>query len=117
MRCPDASLIVVWLALSSCLPAEPSVHNGVPDGFARRVWQTQDSLPENTVQSFAQTFDHYFWIGTTGGLVRFDGVHLTVFDRDNTPALRDNGIFCLTVSRDGTLWMALLQTDGMFLVT
>jgi len=84
-----------------------------PDGYARRVWQTQDGLPENTVQAFAQTPDHYFWIGSGGGLARFDGVRFTVFDRDNTPSLHENGIFCLAVSRDGALWIG---TDGGGLV-
>jgi ligand-binding sensor domain-containing protein/signal transduction histidine kinase len=79
------------------------------DGYTRRVWQTQDGLPENTVQAFAQTPDHYLWIGTSGGLVRFDGARFVVFDRGNTPEIHENSIFCLTVSRDGTLWAG---TDG-----
>ena len=81
----------------------------LPDGYSRRVWQTQDGLPENTVQAFAQTPDHYLWIGTSGGLVRFDGARFVVFDRGNTPEMRENSIFCLTVSRDGSLWAG---TDG-----
>ena len=36
----------------------------LPDGYTRRVWQTQDGLPENTVEAFALTPDHYLWIGT-----------------------------------------------------
>lgn len=76
----------------------------VPDGFTRRVWQTEDGLPENTVQAFAQTPDHYLWIGTAGGLVRFDGERFVVFDRENTKQIHENSIFCLTVARDGTLW-------------
>jgi ligand-binding sensor domain-containing protein/signal transduction histidine kinase len=81
----------------------------LPDGYTRRVWQTQDGLPENTIQAFAQTPDHYLWIGTTGGLVRFDGDRFVVFDRENTPAIREDNIFCLTASRDGALWIG---TDG-----
>ena len=61
-------------------------------------------LPEQTVQAFAQTGDGFKWIGTTGGLLRFDGAHFTVFDRQNTPALRENSVFCLMVAKDGTLW-------------
>ena len=38
----------------------------LPDGYTRRVWQTQDGLPENTVEAFALTPDHYLWIGTSG---------------------------------------------------
>jgi signal transduction histidine kinase/ligand-binding sensor domain-containing protein len=78
-------------------------------GYTRHVWQASDGLPEQTVQAFAQTRDGYLWIGTSGGLVRFDGVHFTVFDRQNTPALHENSIFCLTVSRDGALWIG---TEG-----
>jgi signal transduction histidine kinase/ligand-binding sensor domain-containing protein len=86
---------------------------GFPDGYTRRVWQTQDGLPENTVQALAQTPDHYLWIGTSGGLVRFGGAEFVVYDRDNTPAIHENSIFCLTVARDGSLWGG---TDGGGLV-
>jgi ligand-binding sensor domain-containing protein len=85
----------------------------LPDGYTRRVWQTQDGLPENTVQAFAQTPDHYLWIGTSGGLVRFDGAKFLAFDRGNTPEIHENSIFCLTVSREGSLWAG---TDGGGLV-
>ena len=78
-------------------------------GYTRHVWQASDGLPEQTVQAFAQTPDGYLWIGTTGGLVRFDGVHFTVFDRQNTPSLHENSVFCLMVSRDGALWIG---TEG-----
>lgn len=89
------------------LPA--AAPRSLPDGYTRRVWQTQDGLPENTVQAFAQTPDNYLWIGTSGGLVRFDGAGFVVYDRDNTPTIRNNSIFCLTVRHDGTLWAG---TDG-----
>ena len=79
------------------------------DGYTRHVWQAPDGLPEQTVQAFAQTHDGYLWIGTTGGLLRFDGVHFTVFDSQNTPSLRENSIFCLMVTKDGTLWIG---TEG-----
>ena len=81
----------------------------LPDGYTRRVWQTQDGLPENTIQAFAQTPDHYLWIGTSGGLVRFDGAGFVLYDRENTPAIRENSVFCLTTAHDGSLWAG---TDG-----
>jgi ligand-binding sensor domain-containing protein/signal transduction histidine kinase len=84
-----------------------------PAGFTRKVWQTQDGLPEQTVQAFAQTPDHYLWIGTTGGLLRFDGAHLTIYDDENTPELTENSVFSLMVSRDGSLWIG---TEGGGLV-
>jgi ligand-binding sensor domain-containing protein/signal transduction histidine kinase len=74
-------------------------------GYTRHLWQAPDGLPEQTVQSFAQTADGYLWIGTTGGLLRFDGAHFVLFDRQNTPELHENSIFCLMLARDGTLWI------------
>jgi ligand-binding sensor domain-containing protein/signal transduction histidine kinase len=82
-------------------------------GFTRKLWQTQDGLPEQTVQAFAQTADHYLWIGTTGGLVRFDGARFKIFDRENTPELKENSVFALMASRDGSLWIG---TEGGGLV-
>ena len=83
------------------------------DGYGRRVWQSADGLPENTIRAFAQTRDGYLWIGTSGGLVRFDGAHFTVFDRESTPALDENSIDSLLAASDGALWIG---TDGAGLV-
>jgi ligand-binding sensor domain-containing protein len=88
--------------------------------YAERTWQMQDGLPEQIVQAFAQTKDRYLWIGTTGGVLRFDGARFTLYNRENTPAFSDNNIFCLMVSRDNTLWIGtegggLIQyRDGAF---
>lgn len=80
-----------------------------PAGYTRHLWQAPDGLPEQTVQAFAQTADGYLWIGTTGGLLRFDGSSFQIFDRQNTSAFHENSVFCLLVSRDGALWIG---TEG-----
>jgi ligand-binding sensor domain-containing protein/signal transduction histidine kinase len=76
-------------------------------GYTERTWQMQDGLPEQVVQAFAQTVDRYLWIGTTGGLLRFDGERFLTFDRENTPAFSENNVFCLLVSRDNSLWIGM----------
>jgi ligand-binding sensor domain-containing protein len=87
---------IVGLALSFCvLSASASALNEPPINYTSRTWQMQDGLPEQTVQAFAQTKNRYLWIGTTGGLLRFDGGRLLLFDRDNTPAFFENNIFGL----------------------
>src|SRR6185369_14647825 len=43
------------------------------DGYAVRVWQTDDGLPQNMITSAVQTHDGYLWFGTHSGLARFDG--------------------------------------------
>jgi ligand-binding sensor domain-containing protein len=100
--------------------ASVDVFSSPLDAYTERKWQMQDGLPEQIVQAFAQTADHYLWIGTTGGLLRFDGASFVLYDRENTPAFRDNNIFCLTVSRDNSLWIGIeggglvRYRDGVF---
>ena len=36
--------------------------------YSPRAWQTDEGLPNNRVQSIAQTPDGYLWIGTSEGL-------------------------------------------------
>jgi len=90
-----------------------AAHAAVPLDIARqyshRIWRVQDGLPQNRIQAIAQTQDGYLWIGTSGGLVRFDGARFTVFDRSNTPVFRDDSILSLASSNDGSLWVG---TEG-----
>ena len=71
----------------------------------RSAGRTAQGLPQDTVQAILQTRDGYIWLGTQEGLVRFDGLHFTVFDRQNTPALAHNNIQALCEMRDGALWI------------
>src|SRR5436305_2769515 len=99
MRTP---VTTVWLALWLAWAASASE-------YSRRIWRTEEGLPQSKIQAFAQTPDGYLWIGTSGGLVRFDGARFTVFDRSNTPVLRDDSILSLLTARDGSLWIG---TEG-----
>src|SRR5579862_4866469 len=77
--------------------------------YARRIWRTQDGLPENQIQAISQTQDGYLWIGTAGGLVRFDGARFTVYNRANAPGFVNDSVRALFCARDGSLWIG---TDG-----
>ncbi|MBF5045632.1 hypothetical protein FGE12_24710 [Aggregicoccus sp. 17bor-14] len=77
--------------------------------FGLQTWQTDQGLPQNTVEALARTPDGFLWVATQEGLVRFDGARFTVFDAQNTPALRMNVVQVLRVTRDGTLWAGTLS--------
>src|SRR6267154_332156 len=81
----------------------------VVPAYVQHVWRTQDGLPENRIRAICQTPDGYLWIGTSGGLARFDGVRFVVYARFNTPSMTDDNIRALAVAPDGSLWAA---TDG-----
>ncbi len=90
--------------MTGAAASEPSV-----PAYVQHVWRTQDGLPENRIRAICQTPDGYLWIGTSGGLARFDGVRFVVYARYNTPTMSDDNIRGLTVAKDGSLWVA---TDG-----
>lgn len=72
--------------------------------YTRTLWRVSEGLPENTVQALAESGDGLLWIGTTGGLARFDGSRLQGYGRGVAQSLAGNSIFCLTLGRDGSLW-------------
>ena len=43
-------------------------------------------------------------MATSDGLVRFDGVRFTVFNRGNSPGLRNNRFTSLYEAADGAIW-------------
>lgn len=73
--------------------------------YTHRVWQTEEGLPQNSVNAIVQSRDGYIWFGTEEGLVRFDGVRFTVFDKRNTQGLSSNYIISLCESSDSSLWI------------
>jgi ligand-binding sensor domain-containing protein len=90
-----------------------SSSDGTSD-YIFQVWQTDQGLPENSVTAMVQTPDGYVWFGTFNGLVRFDGVKFTVFDRSNTPDLPSPGIVNLYLDRSGRLWVSTLLGTAPF---
>ncbi len=68
------------------------------------TWTTAQGLPQNSVTAMVQTRDGYLWFTTIDGIVRFDGVRFTIFDRSNTKAITSNRFTCLYEDADGALW-------------
>jgi PAS domain S-box-containing protein len=73
--------------------------------YTQDVWGTEAGLPQNTILGITQTSDGYLWLATEEGLVRFDGVKFTLFDKENTPPLQANDIRALLVDRLDNLWI------------
>jgi PAS domain S-box-containing protein len=69
------------------------------------VWQQPQGLPQNTVLTILQTRDGYLWVGTKGGLARFDGVRFTLFDDRNKKQLGENEVWALVEGDDSSLWI------------
>jgi len=82
----------------------------LPNYFTRS-WKTEDGLPDNAVTAAVQTRDGYLWLGTYGGLARFDGVNFTVFNSAGTPGLQSDRVTSLFEDAEGTLWIGHERGD------
>jgi ligand-binding sensor domain-containing protein len=104
VKCRIAPILFVFL-LFRCGPLAAA--SGAPESQPYRIdsWQVDDGLPQSSVLSIVQTQDGYLWLGTGGGLVRFDGVKFQVFSPNNTPNLPSSRILSLFEDRRGTLWI------------
>jgi len=71
--------------------------------------------PDNEIISMVQTHDGYLWLGTLHGLVRFDGIHFTLFDVMNTPGLASDAIVYLFEDRRTNLWVGT-ESSGLMLI-
>ncbi len=108
-----------WALLLGCLlgllPA-PASEPPPLDSYRVRIFTEDHGLVTNNLTALAQTPDGYLWLGSYGGLARFDGVRFTMFTRENTPILPSNTIRSLFTDREGTLWIGaaggLLRYDA-----
>ena len=110
------SATVAWLAralLPALLAAPVLAQTLNPADPARAAisqykvdrWQADQGLPMNTVQSLLQTRDGYLWVGTGGGLSRFDGSRFVVFDDAPVTELVSRPVFGFMEDAQGTLWV------------
>src|SRR5258708_32049463 len=72
--------------------------------YSHNVWSSENGLPQNSILAITQTRDGYLWLGTEEGLVRFDGVSFTIFDKTNTAEIKHNHVLVL-YEDGGSLWI------------
>lgn len=114
-------LVPAWLGLALCAlcivapyaQAQPLHPDRRITQYTIRVWNTDNGLPQNSVNDVLQTRDGFLWLATYAGLVRYDGMTFFTISPDNNPVIGDRSIQSLHESPDGTLWIG---TQGRGLV-
>lgn len=74
-------------------------------------YSIEDGLAQSQVRAISQDKSGYLWIGTLGGLSKFDGVHFESFSTND--GLMDNQINAIYNDDKGKVW---LGTNGGFSV-
>lgn len=93
--------LIICCLLAHVLPLSAQID------FNTRLWQTEDGLPNNIVQTITQTRDGYLWIGTREGVAQFDGRQFHTVNL--VPQSAQPSISCLYAARNGDLWIG---TEG-----
>jgi PAS domain S-box-containing protein len=102
---------LVFLSLFAARPLAALDPNKALGEYIIKTWAEEDGLPHRLVLALCETRDGYIWLGTQGGLARFDGMRFTVFNSVNTPEIVENSMRALVETPDGTLWIATLRSD------
>jgi signal transduction histidine kinase/ligand-binding sensor domain-containing protein/CheY-like chemotaxis protein len=94
------------IAATATAQDEPTVVPAHTEQYNIELLGADVNIPQTSVVLTGhQTRDGYIWLGTEGGLARFDGVQFVVFRASNTPAFRSNLVQCLLEDRTGNLWI------------
>ncbi|MGA9750360.1 MAG: two-component regulator propeller domain-containing protein [Acidobacteriota bacterium] len=111
---------VLCLALGAGQPSAALDPGKAITQYGHVVWTVEEGLPASSVLCVQQTADGYLWIGTMGGLGRFDGVRFATRDPVTGVEYPSTGILAMLRDHEGGLWVApqvgslLHYEDGRF---
>ena len=97
--------LLLVLILQCCHALAASAPEKALSQYKLDGWQTEQGLPQNAVSALQQTGDGYLWVGTLGGLARFDGVRFTTFDPAEFADIASLPVMGLMQDAQGTLWI------------
>jgi signal transduction histidine kinase/ligand-binding sensor domain-containing protein len=93
-------LMQTWLVCQALAldPRQPA------SSYVRTDFTVEDGLPDNRVNAITQTRNGFLWVGTDGGLARFDGEHFTQI-RLRAGMSKETPVSFLLTAEDGALWV------------
>jgi len=100
-----AALLPIVLFLSLSNPVWGVDPDRYISQYRHSAWRMRDGLLRGAPNVITQTPDGYVWIGTTAGLIRFDGVRLAPWKPPDGSQLPSPNIRALLAARDGSLWI------------
>jgi ligand-binding sensor domain-containing protein len=110
--------LALWLILATSSPCPAQEPNSPPSAsaagsafaslaFNSNTFNKENSdLPDNNVLCMAQASDGALWVGTEGGLARFQHGQWEVF-RKGTIGCASDRIFGVQVTSDGAVWILI----------
>jgi ligand-binding sensor domain-containing protein/signal transduction histidine kinase len=118
-------LIVACLLTSFASLAQEKRRLGISpetplDNCSVDQWTGDNGLLSNNLTSVFQARDGFLWITTNNGLMRFDGIHLDIYNQESVPFLSTDAFYRVYQDKNNTLWFAsrgsgiVKYTDNVF---
>ena len=105
MRYLRSVVIPGLVLLSIANPASALDPNMRITQYRHTAWRIQEGAFASAPNAIAQTSDGYIWIGTSSGLVKYDGARFSPWLPPAARSLSSAIIYSLHASSDGTLWI------------
>jgi len=100
------------MVVASAARAASSESGMAARDFSVRTWGRATGLPSDSVTTILQTSDGYLWVGTSAGLVRFDGLKFTPIGLPATNTNSPVRVTALCEGKAGELWVGT-QQEGL----
>lgn len=114
------TLLFLWGLSTVC--SQPQILKSLKkltpsETFVTTNWNSNNGLPQNTVNRICQDKNGIIWMATYGGLVRFDGTKFKTFSVKNHPELSSDRIYNIYADSKNQLWISselgkILVYDG-----
>src|SRR5690242_3775684 len=98
----SAVVSLCLMADASLFALDPAV--AIPD-YLHTAWTQTEGIDLPAVLALAQTTDGYLWLGSSDGLIRFDGMRFVRWSPLSGSRLADNRIRYLRPPSRGGLWI------------
>jgi PAS domain S-box-containing protein len=95
-------LFSVWPFSTPALDPDRSIYQ-----YNCHTWRRANGLPANAVTAIAQSEDGRLWLGTSQGLVYFDGMEFRVYSPVGEGGIENSAITGLALRSGGGLWFGL----------
>lgn len=108
-------LVAVTLAIARPpLARAADQHDALLSGYTMTSWTLADGVPIGPVSAMVQDPEGFLWLGTTSGVMRFDGARFTPWDALHSTPLPHRDVLALALSRTGTMWIGFDRlADGV----
>jgi len=98
------SIFIFISLLFSSVSGYCADHEKIAALYTTRNWTSENGLPSSALLDIYQSKSGYIWLLTYNGLVKYDGVQFSRFDKDNPTYFSANSVFSMAETPDHTLW-------------